>query len=100
MGFLDGRAHFSESSARCRVPEQPAPLECRDQLHMPQSCVFGKTHTLFGCFLVEGGVVSDLFSVFPLMFFVDWLHSTLISMSHYPLEYSGECFQLLPFQLL
>lgn len=33
-------------------------------------------------------------------FFFDWLDSTLISMSHYLLEYSGECFQLLPLQLL
>lgn len=53
LGYCWG---MSKSSARCRVPEQPAPLECRDQLHMPQSCVFGKTHTLFGVFLVEGGL--------------------------------------------
>lgn len=39
-------------------------------------------------------------SVFLFSHFFDWLDSMLISMSHYLLEYSGECFQLLPFQLL
>lgn len=39
------------------------------------------------------------FSFLFFFFFFDWLRSMLISASHYLLEYSGECFQLLPFQL-
>lgn len=60
--------------------------------YMPQCCTSHTSHTHSFCF-------SSLLSDFSLVFF-DWLDSMLISMSHYLLEYSGECFQLLPFQLL
>lgn len=64
---------------------------------MPQRFVSRKTPaktSLFFCLFLVGGWVYDLFPVCSLMFFVDWLVSTLISMSHYPLEYSGGMFPL------
>ena len=39
------------------------------------------------------------YSLLLLSHFFDWPDSMFISMSHYLLEYSGECFQLLPLQL-
>lgn len=70
---------------------------CTQSTHTP--------HTLYLTFLFFCLCVCYL-GTFPspplslVFFFSDWPASTLISISHYLLEYSGECFQLLPFQLL
>lgn len=122
--FGIGAQHEIPQSARCELPNYTFPkcastvltgglysailhstvlLFQEDRAHIHHICTQPTPHALLDfLFFFEHLPISTLLSHFLLFlsfFFLDWLDSMLISMSHYLLEYSGKCFQLLPFQL-
>lgn len=99
--WTDSRARFDGALLwQVPVPEHGPVLKARPYGAAPYASALRlqeDPHTnipFFCCCFLVGGWIYDLFPVCPLMFFVDWLVSTLISMSHYPLEYSGGMFPL------